>query len=160
PRLLPRRPQHRPSGSGRHLHRPRLPRPRRDGGVPGRVAGGPMTDRRTYTGHAAAPGTALGVVHRTDRPLTRTELPHRADGDPTQQIIDAFDAVAVGLLDLSTSLREQGKDEQADIMEVNSYIAQDQDLRDQAVKRANDGEPVAVAVRQAIGTYAATIAAL
>jgi phosphoenolpyruvate-protein kinase (PTS system EI component) len=119
-----------------------------------------MTDRRTYTGHAAAPGIALGVVHRTDRPLTRTALPHRAGGDPTQKITDAFDAVAARLLDLSTSLREQGKDEQADIMEVNSYIAQDQDLRDQAVKRANDGEPVPVAVRQAIDAYAGTIAAL
>ncbi|WP_367318209.1 phosphoenolpyruvate--protein phosphotransferase [Streptomyces sp. HUAS ZL42] len=119
-----------------------------------------MTDRRTYTGHAAAPGTALGVVHCTDRPPTRTALPHRAGGDPTQQITDAFDAVATRLLDLSASLREQGKDEQADILEVNSYIAQDQDLRDQAVKRAHDGQPVSVAVRQAIDTYAATIAAL
>jgi phosphocarrier protein FPr len=119
-----------------------------------------MTDRRIYTGHAAAPGIALGVVHRTDRPLTRTALPQRTDGDPTQQITDAFDAVAARLLDLSASLRAQGKDEQADIMEVNGYIAQDQDLRDQAVKRANDGEPVAVAVRQAINAYAGTIAAL
>lgn len=119
-----------------------------------------MTDRRTYTGHAAAPGTALGVVHRTDRPLTRTALPQRIGGDPTQQITDAFDAVATRLLDLSTLLREQGKDEQADIMEVNSYIAQDQDLRDQAVKRADDGRPVPIAVRQAIDAYAGTIAAL
>lgn len=119
-----------------------------------------MTDSRTYTGYAAAPGIALGFVHRTDRPLTRTALPHRAGGDPTQQITDAFDAVATRLLDLSTSLREQGKDEQADIMEVNSYIAQDPDLRDQAVKRANDGQPVSVAVRQAIDSYAGTIAAL
>ncbi|MET7615629.1 putative PEP-binding protein [Streptomyces sp. NPDC005408] len=119
-----------------------------------------MTDRRTYTGHTAAPGIALGFLHRTDRPLTRSALPHRTGGDPEQQITDAFDAVAARLLDLSTSLREQGKDEQADIMEVNGYIAQDQDLRDQAVKRANDGEPVPVAVRQAVDTYAGTIAAL
>ncbi|GAA2480425.1 phosphoenolpyruvate--protein phosphotransferase [Streptomyces longisporus] len=119
-----------------------------------------MTDRRTFTGHTAAPGTALGVLHRTDRPFTRTALPHRAGGDPTQQITDAFDAVAARLLELSTSLRAQGKDEQADIMEVNSYIAQDQDLRDQAVKGAKDGRPVPVAVRQAVDAYAGTIAAL
>ncbi|KAB1147160.1 phosphoenolpyruvate--protein phosphotransferase [Streptomyces luteolifulvus] len=119
-----------------------------------------MTKRRTYTGHAAAPGTALGVVHRTDRPPTTTALPHRAGGDPEQQITDAFDAVAARLLDLSASLREQGEDEQADIMEVNSCIAQDQDLRDQAVKRANDGQPVADAIRQAIDAYAGIIAAL
>ncbi|MGW3150857.1 phosphoenolpyruvate--protein phosphotransferase [Streptomyces sp. NPDC001177] len=119
-----------------------------------------MTDRRTYAGHVAAPGIALGVVHRADRPLTRTALPQRAGGDPTEQITDAFDAVAARLLELSTSLRAQGKDEQADIMEVNSYIAQDQDLRDQATKRADDGRPVSVAVRQAIDAYAGTIAAL
>ncbi|MFF4548517.1 phosphoenolpyruvate--protein phosphotransferase [Streptomyces sp. NPDC001435] len=119
-----------------------------------------MTGRRTYTGHAAAPGTALGFVHRTDRPPARTALPHRTSGNPTRQITDAFDAVATRLLDLSASLREQGKDEQADIMEVNSYIAQDQDLRDQAVKRADGGHPVPVAVRQAIDAYAGTIAAL
>ncbi|MFC7266857.1 phosphoenolpyruvate--protein phosphotransferase [Streptomyces lutosisoli] len=119
-----------------------------------------MTDRRTYTGYTAASGIALGFVHRTDRPPTRTVLPQRTSGDPTQQITDAFDAIAASLLDLSASLREQGKDEQADIMEVNSYIAQDPDLRDQAVKRANDGQPVPVAVRQAIDAYAGTIAAL
>jgi phosphoenolpyruvate-protein kinase (PTS system EI component) len=119
-----------------------------------------MTGRRTYTGHAAAPGTALGVVHRTDRPPTRTALPHRTCGDPMRQITDAFDAVATRLLALSASLREQGKDEQADIMEVNGYIAQDQDLRDQAVKRADDGRPVPIAVRQAIDAYAGIIAAL
>ncbi|MFE1749653.1 putative PEP-binding protein [Streptomyces anandii] len=119
-----------------------------------------MTGRRGYTGHAAAPGTALGLVHRTDRPPSRTALPHRAGGDPAQQITDAFDTVAARLLDLAGSLREQSKDEQADIMEVNGYIAQDQDLRDRAIRRANDGEPVPVAVRQAIDAYAATIAAL
>jgi phosphoenolpyruvate-protein kinase (PTS system EI component) len=119
-----------------------------------------VTNRRAYAGHTAAPGIALGFLHRTDRSPSRTALPHRTSGNPEQQITDAFDAVAARLLALSTSLREQGKDEQADIMEVNSYIAQDQDLRAQAVKRANDGEPVPVAVRQAVDTYARTIAAL
>lgn len=116
--------------------------------------------RHTYAGNTAAPGIALGFLHRTDRPLTRAVLPQRTSGDAAQQITDAFDAVAARLLDLSTSLREQGKDEEADIMEVNGYIAQDHDLCEHAVKRANDGQPVPVAVRQAIDTYARTIAAL
>lgn len=119
-----------------------------------------MTDRLTYQGHTAAPGTALGLLRRTDRPAARSSLPQRTNGDGAQQITDAFDAVAARLLELSVSLREQGKDEQADIMEVNGYIAQDQDLRDQAVKRAGEGQPVAVAVRQAIDSYASIIAAL
>lgn len=116
--------------------------------------------RHTYAGHTAAPGIALGFLHRTDRPLTRAVLPHRTGGDAAQQITDAFDAVAARLLDLSTSLRERGNDEEADIMEVNSYIAQDHDLREQAIKRAHQGQPVPVAVRQAIDTYARTIAGL
>ncbi|WP_406733548.1 phosphoenolpyruvate--protein phosphotransferase [Streptomyces sp. NBC_01794] len=119
-----------------------------------------MTDRRTYEGRTAAAGTALGFLRRTDRPAIRSSLPQPTSGDGAQQITDAFDAVAARLLDLSTSLREQDKDEQADIMEVNCYIAQDPDLRDQAVKRAAEGQPVAVAVRQAIDAYAGIIAAL
>ncbi|MFI6283706.1 putative PEP-binding protein [Streptomyces sp. NPDC051018] len=119
-----------------------------------------MTGRRTYEGRTAASGTALGFLCRTDRPTTRGPLPQRTGGDPSEQITGAFDAVAARLLDLSASLREQGKDEQADIMEVNGYIAQDPDLRDQAVERALGGSPVAVAVRGAIDAYAGTIAAL
>ncbi|WP_214103895.1 putative PEP-binding protein [Acrocarpospora catenulata] len=116
--------------------------------------------RRAYIGHTAAFGTALGFLHRTDRPPTPTLLPRRTSGDPAQQIVDAFDAVATRLLDLSASLREQGKDEQADIMEVNGYIAQDHDLREQAIKRTHQRQPVAVAVRQAVDAYAGLIAAL
>ncbi|MCQ4081748.1 PEP-utilizing enzyme [Streptomyces sp. RB6PN25] len=116
--------------------------------------------RRTYPGRLASGGIALGFLHRTDRPHTRTTLPHRTSGDAIHQITDAFDAVAARLLELSTSLREQGKDEQADIMEVNSYIAQDHDLRGKAIERAHHGQPAAIAIRQAVDTYARAIAAL
>ncbi|MGW3667066.1 phosphoenolpyruvate--protein phosphotransferase [Streptomyces sp. NPDC005141] len=119
-----------------------------------------MTNRHTYAGHTAAPGIALGFLHRTDHSPSRTALPHRTSGDAARQITDAFDAVATRLLELSTSLRERGNDEEADIMEVNSYIAQDHDLREQAIRRARQGQPVPVAVRQAIDTYARTIATL
>jgi phosphoenolpyruvate-protein kinase (PTS system EI component) len=118
-----------------------------------------MTDRRSFPGQPAAPGVALGHLHRTDRPVTRT-LPVRADADPAQQIADAFDAVAGRLLALSASLREQGKPDEADIMEVNAYIAQDDDLRERAVAHTRQGTPVAVAVRQAVESHARTIAAL
>jgi multiphosphoryl transfer protein len=77
-----------------------------------------------------------------------------------QQVTDAFGSVATRLLDLSTSLRDQGKDEQADIMEVNSYIALDPDLRGQAIQRTRTGLPVPVAVHQAVDSYAGVIAAL
>ncbi|UGQ13492.1 phosphoenolpyruvate--protein phosphotransferase [Yinghuangia sp. ASG 101] len=119
-----------------------------------------MTKRRAYPGHAAATGVALGFLYRTDRPPTRAALPQRTGGDPARQIVNAFGTVAARLLDLSVSLRDQAKHAQADIMEVNAYIAQDPDLRDQAVKRAREGRPVAIAVRQAVDSYAGTIAAL
>lgn len=48
-----------------------------------------MTNRSTYAGHTAAPGTALGYLHRTDRPPVRAMLPRRTGGDPTQQITAA-----------------------------------------------------------------------
>ena len=116
--------------------------------------------RHAYPGHPASPGTALGVLHRTDRPRTHSALPRRTAGDPAAQVTDAFDAVAARLQDLSAALREQGKDEQADIMEVNGYIALDGDLRGQAVARAREGQPVAVAIRQAVDSYAGLIGAL
>ncbi|MET9907509.1 putative PEP-binding protein [Streptomyces sp. NPDC006476] len=119
-----------------------------------------MTGRLACEGRPAAAGIALGFLRRTDRPSPHGSLPRRTGGEPARQITDAFDAVAARLLELSTSLREQGKDEQADIMEVNCYIAQDPDLRDQAVQRAGEGRPVAVAVRQAVDAYAGIIAAL
>ncbi|WP_326654925.1 putative PEP-binding protein [Streptomyces sp. NBC_01750] len=53
-----------------------------------------MTNRHTYAGHTAAPGIALGFLHRTDRSPSTTALPHRTGGDAAQQITDAFDAVA------------------------------------------------------------------
>ncbi|MET7475966.1 putative PEP-binding protein [Streptomyces sp. NPDC005648] len=119
-----------------------------------------MTARRAYEGRTAAAGVALGFLRRTDRPAPRGPLAQRTGGDPVRQITDAFDTVATRLLDLSVRLREQGKDEQADIMEVDGCIAQDRDLREQAVKRAGEGIPAAVAVRQAVDAHAAVIAAL
>ncbi|MFI1566837.1 putative PEP-binding protein [Streptomyces sp. NPDC020490] len=116
--------------------------------------------RRTYPGRTAAPGTALGFLHRTDRPPADTVPSPPAGGDPARQITDAFDAVAAALLDLSAALRARGEDEQADIMEVNGYLAQDADLREQAVKHTRQGLPAPAAVRQAVDTYAGIIAAL
>ncbi|MGI5458665.1 phosphoenolpyruvate--protein phosphotransferase [Streptomyces sp. CA-249302] len=118
-----------------------------------------MTDRRSFPGRPAASGIALGFLHRTDRPTVEA-LPTGTETDPAQQITDAFDAVAGHLLALSASLREQGKPDEADIMEVDSYIAQDDDLRERAIAHTRHGAPVAIAVRQAVESQARTIAAL
>jgi phosphoenolpyruvate-protein kinase (PTS system EI component) len=116
-----------------------------------------MSGPLRYPGRAASRGTALGHLYRTDRPLTGSLQPH---ADPVRQVTDAFDAVAARLHDLSATLRAQGADDQADIMEVNACLALDPDLRDHAVRLTAEGAPVQEAVRQAVDACADLIAGL
>ncbi|WP_327287708.1 phosphoenolpyruvate--protein phosphotransferase [Streptomyces sp. NBC_01198] len=120
--------------------------------------------RRAYPGLAASRGTALGVLHRVDRPV-RAPAPeggvtNEGRAAAAERISCAFDAVAAHLLDLSRTLHAQGEAEQADIMEVGSLIAQDPALRDTAVQHARDGRPAALAVQLAVDAQAATLAGL
>ncbi|WP_186762703.1 aldolase/citrate lyase family protein [Lentzea tibetensis] len=113
----------------------------------------------TFPGRPASTGIALGSAYRTDR-VHPTTLPRRCGGDPVQHIIDAFDAVHRRMLDLAESLRSQGQPEQADIMEVAGYIAADPDLRATAVRHAEQGSPVTVAISQAVHVYATALSHL
>ena len=115
--------------------------------------------RQSFAGRPASAGVALGRLYRPDRPPAATG-PRRAGADPVAEVEDAFDAVAKHLAVLSDSLRVGGRTEQADIMEVNSYLAQDPDLRAAAARRVAVGAPVAVAVREAVAEYADAIGAL
>jgi phosphoenolpyruvate-protein kinase (PTS system EI component) len=115
--------------------------------------------RQSFAGQAAAPGIALGLLHRIDVPPALL-LPQRTTGDPVQQVTDAFDAVAGQLLDLSKTLRASGQSEQADIVEVNGYIAQDLELRDAAIRRVREQAGVTHAIVQAVHEYADVLAAL
>jgi phosphoenolpyruvate-protein kinase (PTS system EI component) len=143
--------------------------------------------RRAYPGRSASGGSALGFLYRTDRPPARTETgppDTRADartdartddrtdartndrtgdrtgGDAARRVTEAFDAVAARLLELAATLRDRGEPEQAGIMEAGGAIAEDPELRGQAVERARAGVPAAEAVRQAADAYAGVIAAL
>lgn len=113
----------------------------------------------TYSGRIAAPGLALGLAHRIDRPRT-TALPRRGLGAPEQRIDEAFNHVAEQLNALSTALRERGQPEQAEIMAVGALIAQDADLREAARERTRKGTAVQIAVREAVTQYARMIADL
>lgn len=115
--------------------------------------------RQSFTGRAAAAGVALGLLHRPDRPPT-VPRPRRPGTGPAAEVEDAFDAVAKHLAVLSDSLRSGGRTEQADIMEVNSYLAQDPDLRASAARRVAEGAAPAVAVQDAVSQYADLIGAL
>ncbi|HEX8870002.1 MAG TPA: putative PEP-binding protein [Lentzea sp.] len=115
--------------------------------------------RLRFTGRAASPGAAVGVLHRTDRPLP-TALPWNGIGNPATQITEAFQGVAADLLATSERLREDGRAEDADILEVISYLAMDTDLRALAVQHAQDSLPLALAVQRAVDHHAAALAAL
>ncbi|WP_433473715.1 putative PEP-binding protein [Spirillospora sp. CA-142024] len=117
------------------------------------------TGTTTLIGEVAAPGTALGFAHRTDRPA-EASLPRRGAGDPVRRITDAFAAVAADLARLAERLRTRGRPHDADIMEVTGYIARDPDLLAAAVRRAEQGVPATVAIRQAVTWHADAIAAL
>lgn len=112
-----------------------------------------------FSGRLAAPGTALGFAHRTDR-AHHDVLPRRNTGDPRTQITDAFDAVSDTMRELAESLRARGQREQADIMETASYLAEDRDLRDTAIEHARNGDPVTVAITKAVTRYATQLSQL
>ncbi len=117
-----------------------------------------MTIRVGATAEVAAGGTALGLGFRIDRPRPDALLDE--GGDEAARVIEAFETVAERLMRLAADLRARGDTEQADLMEVSGYIARDPDLRGQAVRLAEQGEPASGAIRQAVTRYADMIAAL
>jgi phosphoenolpyruvate-protein kinase (PTS system EI component) len=116
--------------------------------------------RTVFSGRLAAPGTALGFAHRTDRAQHADILPRRSTGDPCGQLTAAFDAVSSAMAELAESLRARGQSEQADIMETAGYLADDRDLRDTAIENARQGDPVTVAISRAVNTYATALSQL
>jgi phosphoenolpyruvate-protein kinase (PTS system EI component) len=115
--------------------------------------------RLTFSGVPASPGTALGLIHHVDQPPAALER-RPAVGDPAAEVVGAFDAVATQLLDLSKALRASGQADMADIVETNSYIALDNELRGEAVRRLSPGLSPARAVAAAVHEYAGMLAAL
>jgi phosphoenolpyruvate-protein kinase (PTS system EI component) len=116
-------------------------------------------NRQSFSGQLASPGTALGLLHRIDLPPTVTRRRH-PDGDSVDDVTGAFDAVAEQLKDLSRTLRASGQTDLADIVEVNSYIALDHELRAAAIRYVRDDRSAAHAVVQAVHEYAGMLAAL
>jgi phosphoenolpyruvate-protein kinase (PTS system EI component) len=119
--------------------------------------------RATFVGQSASSGTALGLLHHTEL-APAVSAPRRpgagADPDPVAEVTDAFDAVAEQLAELSRTLRDSGQTDMADIVEVNGYIAQDQELRGAALQHARAEQSPSQAVVQAVDEYAALLAAL
>jgi phosphoenolpyruvate-protein kinase (PTS system EI component) len=115
--------------------------------------------RHVFVGSPACAGIAVGSLRRTDRPHD-TALPWHRTGNPSAQITDAFDVVAERLLKTSDEVRSNGNADQADILEVMSYLAMDRDLRGRAVEHAQAGLPLALAVDHATNECAAKLEAL
>ncbi|WP_435135862.1 putative PEP-binding protein [Actinacidiphila sp. bgisy144] len=127
-----------------------------------------MTARRRYPGQSAAPGTALGELHRTDRPLP----PAAADDPPGgrgqdrdrdragARLVAAFDRVADRLDTVAGGLRTRGESEQADIIEVGALIARDPELRRHALHLTAEGATAVAAAGTAVDAQARAIAAI
>jgi phosphoenolpyruvate-protein kinase (PTS system EI component) len=113
----------------------------------------------TFVGQLASAGTALGLLHHTDLPVAAAE-PRAPGQDPVAAVTEAFDAVAEQLAGLSETLRASGQADMADIVEVNGYIAQDQELRGAAVRHVDAGQSAAQAVVEAVQEYATLLATL
>ena len=113
----------------------------------------------TFVGQLASAGTALGLLHHTELPVVAAE-PRAPGEEPVAEVTDAFDAVAEQLAGLSQTLRASGQTDMADIVEVNGYIAQDQELRGAAVRHVDDGQSAAQAVVEAVQEYATLLATL
>ncbi|WP_329493385.1 putative PEP-binding protein [Kitasatospora herbaricolor] len=142
------------------LHRPdrppALPRSRAAGS--GAVGGG--ADRGGAGGPtgAGAGGSRTAAAEGVAREeAAREETVHE---ETAREVEAAFDAVAEHQERLSASLRAGGRIEQADIMEVVGYLAQDTDLRAAATRRAAEGASAAEAVQAAVEEYARVIGAL
>lgn len=121
--------------------------------------------RSAFVGQVASAGTALGLLHHTDVPPVKAEGESGSAGsgggsDPIAELTDAFDAVAEQLAELSQKLRGSGQTDMADIVEVNGYIAQDQELRGAALGYAGASRSASQAVVQAVDEYAAMLASL
>ena len=115
--------------------------------------------RSTFVGQSASPGTALGRLHHT-QVSPALSAPRDPGGDPVAEVSDAFDAVAEQLAELSRTLRAAGQTDMADIVEVDGYIALDQELRGAAVRHLGDASSPSHAVELAVHEYAAMLAAL
>jgi phosphoenolpyruvate-protein kinase (PTS system EI component) len=118
-----------------------------------------MSSRLTFSGVAASPGTALGLLHHIDQPPVATGRGPATDGSG-EEVTGAFDAVAAQLLDRSKALRASGQADLADIVETNGYIALDRELRGAVLGHLGQGLSPADAVAAAVHEYAGMLAAL
>jgi phosphoenolpyruvate-protein kinase (PTS system EI component) len=112
-----------------------------------------MTHDHLYRGQPVSHGVAsgpifLGSPQRGTRPVTADEL------------AQAFAAVAAQRSALAERLREQGRDEQADIVAVGALIAADPTLVNPAVAAVRSGGEAVAAVRRSADAQASALARL
>jgi phosphoenolpyruvate-protein kinase (PTS system EI component) len=106
-----------------------------------------------YQGLAVSEGVGTGRVYHGGTPRG----PQLAS---PEEVAEAFAAVAAERSELARRLREEGRDEQAEIVEIGGLIAADPALVDPAVAAVRDGADAAAAVERSAATQAAALAAL
>ena len=113
---------------------------------------------RRIAGRAAAAGVALGPAWRYE-PGDGSLDTARASADPAPTIDAAMRAAAAALGDLAALLADQGRDEEAAILEAQALIATDPALLEAAERGEAGGSAAAAAVRAAGTGIAARIEA-
>jgi phosphoenolpyruvate-protein kinase (PTS system EI component) len=116
-----------------------------------------MTPSR-FTGTPVSDGTAAGVLYLADVTTPAATL---ADAEARADLVAAaFAAVAADRAALASSLRAQGRDQEASIVEVAALIAADPVLVRPAVAAVKAGDDAAAAVTAAAEAQAAILARL
>jgi phosphoenolpyruvate-protein kinase (PTS system EI component) len=112
-----------------------------------------MTQASRYRGLPVSEGVAAGSVYPGDTPAGT--CPATPD-----EVAEAFAAVAQERSALARRLREDGRGDEADIVDIGALIAADPALVDPAVAAARSGADAAAAVERSAAAQAAAIAAL
>jgi phosphoenolpyruvate-protein kinase (PTS system EI component) len=109
-----------------------------------------------YRGLPVSEGLASGQLYVADPPLSREP----GTGSSSEDVRDAFAAVAQERNALAAQLHERGRADQAEIVGIGALIAADPALVDPAVAAVRDGTSAAIAVERSAAAAAEVLAAL
>jgi len=112
-----------------------------------------MTRASRYRGLPVSEGVAAGRIYPGDTPAGTTSA-------TPEEVAEAFAAVARERSALARRLRQAGRGDEADIVDIGALIAADPALVDPAVTAARNGTDAAAAVERSADAAAAAIAAL
>jgi phosphoenolpyruvate-protein kinase (PTS system EI component) len=100
-----------------------------------------MNPPARFTGQSVSDGMAEGALQVADAGAAASATP--------EELQDAFGAVSAERFALAARLREAGREQEADIIEIGALIAADQALSEPAIEAVRGGQDAGSAVREA-----------